>query len=135
MLSIPFMTAHCVDTSAFFCSVYCVLTGDGDRTCQNIRLRGLLCGAPIESSDMLQMNDTKKLKLECSLFTPEAETTCAGGGIPLVIYCHCNSGSRRDSEEALHVLMQHGIRVFALDFAVSICLHGLASGLQRVVLS
>ncbi len=38
--------------------------------------------------------------------------------MPLVIYCHCNSGSRRDSEEALHLLMPAGIRVFALDFAV-----------------
>jgi hypothetical protein len=84
---------------------------------------------------MLQMNNTKKFKLECSLFTPEVETTCIGGGIPLVIYCHCNSGSRRDSEEALHVLMQHGIRVFALDFAVRICIHGPASSLQGVALS
>ena len=66
----------------------------------------------------VQMNDTKKLKLECSLFTPETEATCRGGGMPLVIYCHCNSGSRRDSEEALHLLMPAGIRVFALDFAV-----------------
>ncbi len=60
----------------------------------------------------------RKVKLECSLFTPEVEATCSGGGMPLVIYCHCNSGSRRDSEEALHLLMPAGIRVFALDFAV-----------------
>lgn len=37
----------------------------------------------------------------------------------MVIYCHCNSGSRRDAEEALHVLMPHGIHVVTLDFAVS----------------
>ena len=67
---------------------------------------------------VVQMNDTKKLKLECSLFTPEAEAACRGVGMPLVIYCHCNSGSRRDSEETLHLLMPAGIRVFALDFAV-----------------
>ncbi len=36
----------------------------------------------------------------------------------MVIYCHCNSGSRRDAEEALHVLLPHGITVFTLDFAV-----------------
>jgi len=73
----------------------------------------------------VQMNDTKKLKLEGSLFTPETETSCRGGGTPLVIYCHCNSGSRRDSEEALHLLMPAGIRVFSLDFAVGTkCLLG-----------
>ena len=67
------------------------------------------------------MDDKGKLKLECSLFTPETVARCTGGGSPLVVYCHCNSGSRRDAEEALHVLMPHGIMVFALDFAVSIC--------------
>ena len=67
------------------------------------------------------MNDKGKLKLECSLFTPETVAKCTGGGKPLVVYCHCNSGSRRDAEEALHVLMPHGIMVFALDFAVSVC--------------
>ena len=66
------------------------------------------------------MNDKGKLKLECSLFTPETVAKCTGGGKPLVVYCHCNSGSRRDAEEALHVLMPHGIMVFALDFAVSL---------------
>ena len=38
--------------------------------------------------------------------------------VPCVVYCHCNSGSRRDAEEALHVLLLHDIGVFCLDFAV-----------------
>ena len=37
---------------------------------------------------------------------------------PCVIYAHCNSGSRRDAEEALYVLLPHNITVFCLDFAV-----------------
>ena len=55
------------------------------------------------------------LKLQCSHFKP-AQTTLAAP--PVVIYCHCNSGSRRDAEEALHVLLPHDITVFTLDFAV-----------------
>ena len=39
---------------------------------------------------------------------------------PCVIYCHCNSGSRRDAEEALQVLLPHHITVMCLDFAVSL---------------
>ena len=38
--------------------------------------------------------------------------------VPCVVYCHCNSGSRRDAEEALYVLLPHDIGVFCLDFAV-----------------
>ncbi|KAK9805218.1 hypothetical protein WJX72_006872 [[Myrmecia] bisecta] len=38
---------------------------------------------------------------------------------PCVIYCHCNSGSRRDAEEALYILLPHNISVFCLDFAGS----------------
>ena len=42
------------------------------------------------------------------------------GVLPCVVYCHCNSGSRRDAEEALHLLLPHNITVFYLDFAVSL---------------
>ncbi|CAL5224837.1 g7591 [Coccomyxa viridis] len=80
--------------------------------------RFAVSGVVCSREDMNLMSD-RKVKLECSLFTPEVEATCSGGGMPLVIYCHCNSGSRRDSEEALHLLMPAGIRVFALDFAGS----------------
>ncbi len=55
------------------------------------------------------------LKLQCSHFRLEAPQLAAP---PVVIYCHCNSGSRRDAEEALHVLLPHDITVFTLDFAV-----------------
>lgn len=37
---------------------------------------------------------------------------------PCVVYCHCNSGSRVDAEEAIWGLLPLGIRVFALDFSV-----------------
>lgn len=43
---------------------------------------------------------------------------------PCVVYAHCNSGSRRDAEEALYVLLPHNITVFCLDFAGS----GLSDG-------
>ena len=55
-------------------------------------------------------------KLQCSHF--RLEMLPRGFPPPVVIYCHCNSGSRRDAEEALHVLLPHGITVFTLDFAV-----------------
>ena len=60
--------------------------------------------------------------------------------LPIVVYCHCNSGSRRDAEEALYVLLPQGISVFCLDFAVSSCLlldklEGLCSGQEHGSLS
>lgn len=42
----------------------------------------------------------------------------APSSMPIVVYCHCNSGSRRDAEEALSVLLPTGITVFCFDFAV-----------------
>ena len=57
-------------------------------------------------------------KLQCSHFLgrdtkPEDEP-------PITVYCHCNSGSRRDAEEAVYALLPDGITVFAFDFAVRI---------------
>lgn len=46
------------------------------------------------------------------------------GRLPCVIYCHCNSGSRRDAEEAVYILIPLGVSVFTLDFAGS----GLSDG-------
>jgi hypothetical protein len=47
-----------------------------------------------------------------------------------VVYSHCNSGSRRDAEEAVFLLIPLGISVFTVDFAVSpllpnftLCMH------------
>lgn len=46
--------------------------------------------------------------------------TSKDGRLPCVIYCHTNSGSRRDAEEILYTLLPKGVTVFALDFAVSV---------------
>eukprot|EP00882_Tetradesmus_deserticola_P032939 GHRQ01037587.1.p1 GENE.GHRQ01037587.1~~GHRQ01037587.1.p1 ORF type:complete len:253 (+),score=123.41 GHRQ01037587.1:359-1117(+) len=44
--------------------------------------------------------------------------------LPVVVYCHCNSGSRRDAEEAVWHLLPCGVGVVALDFTGS----GLSDG-------
>ena len=54
-------------------------------------------------------------RLQCSHFRPRGFGSTR---LPCVVYCHCNSGSRRDAEEALYVLLPHNITVFCLDFAV-----------------
>ena len=59
----------------------------------------------------------KGLKLQCSHYKPSGASP--EHALPIVIYCHCNSGSRRDAEEAFYVLLPHNITVFCLDFAVS----------------
>ncbi|KDD74697.1 hypothetical protein H632_c1127p1, partial [Helicosporidium sp. ATCC 50920] len=46
------------------------------------------------------------------------------GRLPAVIYCHCNSGSRRDAEEILWHLLPRQVTVLALDCAGS----GLSEG-------
>ncbi|CAL8472078.1 g11620 [Coccomyxa elongata] len=58
-------------------------------------------------------------KLECSHYKPDESAVAGEKSLPIVVYCHCNSGSRRDAEEALCVLMPHGIHVVTLDFAGS----------------
>ena len=57
-------------------------------------------------------------KLQCSHYKP-ADTT-AEHGRPIVVYCHCNSGSRRDAEEAFYALIPQDVTVFCLDFSVSL---------------
>jgi len=57
----------------------------------------------------------RKQKLQCSHYRPRG---MGAAPVPCVVYCHCNSGSRRDAEEALYVLLPHDIGVFCLDFAV-----------------
>ncbi|KAK9836936.1 hypothetical protein WJX81_000753 [Elliptochloris bilobata] len=65
----------------------------------------------------LSLTNAAGQQLECSHFrpaeVPEQEP------LPIVVYCHCNSGSRRDAEEAALVLLPHHVSVFALDFAGS----------------
>ena len=63
------------------------------------------------------------LKLQCSHFVPLG-VEGKDGRLPCVVYCHCNSGSRRDAEEAIFVLIPLGVSVFTLDFAGS----GLSEG-------
>lgn len=65
----------------------------------------------------LQTNP-RGLKLQCSHFKP-CHVRRKEGGLPCVIYCHCNSGSRRDAEEAICILVPLGVSVFAVDFSVS----------------
>lgn len=67
-------------------------------------------------------------KLHCSHFRPRG---FGATKLPCVVYCHCNSGSRRDAEEALYVLLPSNITVFAIDFAVGrmqMCYSRIAGG-------
>eukprot|EP00983_Pelagomonas_calceolata_P127250 1161385-Pelagomonas_calceolata.AAC.1 len=67
--------------------------------------------------------NTRGAKLQCSHFVPEG-VVGADGRLPCVVYLHCNSGSRRDAEEALCVLIPLGVSVFTLDFEVCVCVWG-----------
>lgn len=71
----------------------------------------------------LFLYNNKGQKLCCSHYRPTIVPS-NDGKLPCVIYCHCNSGSRRDAEEALWLLLPHNITVFCLDFAGS----GLSEG-------
>jgi hypothetical protein len=59
------------------------------------------------------------MKLQCSHYLP-LDAKPQDGKLPVVIYCHCNSGSRRDAEEALYHLLPCGVGVVAFDFTVSL---------------
>lgn len=63
--------------------------------------------------------NSQKQQIKCSHLLPKYPPESLEGRMPCVVYCHCNSGSRRDSEEALHLLLPQNISVFALDFVVS----------------
>lgn len=58
------------------------------------------------------------MKLQCSHYFP-LDARSADGKLPVVVYCHCNSGSRRDAEEAVYHLLPCGVGVVAFDFTVS----------------
>ena len=66
---------------------------------------------------VLQTNSSKE-QIKASHLVPKYPPKSKDGKLPCVVYCHCNSGSRRDSEEALHLLLPQNITVFALDFVV-----------------
>jgi hypothetical protein len=59
------------------------------------------------------------MKLQCSHYFP-LDAKSQDGKLPVVVYCHCNSGSRRDAEEAVYHLLPCGVGVVAFDFTVSI---------------
>lgn len=67
--------------------------------------------------------NTKDQKLVCSHYRP-CVVESVDGKLPCVIYCHTNSGSRRDAEEIVFSLLPYGCTVFALDFSGS----GLSEG-------
>lgn len=69
-------------------------------------------------TDISMQVNKQGLKIKCSHLVPKYPPQTRDGKLPCVVYCHCNSGSRRDSEEALHLLLPQNITVFALDFAV-----------------
>lgn len=72
----------------------------------------------------LQENSQKQ-HIECSHLVPKYPPETPDGKLPCVVYCHCNSGSRRDSEEALHLLLPQNVTVFSLDFVVSLCMQNI----------
>ncbi|GLC45387.1 hypothetical protein PLESTB_000623600 [Pleodorina starrii] len=71
----------------------------------------------------LTLTNKRGLLLQCSHYLPR-HVRGKDGRLPCVVYCHCNSGSRRDAEEAICVLIPCGVSVFTLDFAGS----GLSDG-------
>jgi len=66
----------------------------------------------------VELINTRNQRLQCSHYRP-CVVTSSDGRLPCVIYCHTNSGSRRDAEEILFTLLPKGITVFALDFSGS----------------
>eukprot|EP00210_Caulerpa_lentillifera_P002484 g2381.t1 len=71
----------------------------------------------------LELENKDGNKLVCSHFKPQLMAE-ESGPFPCVVYCHCNSGSRRDAEEAVILLIPQKISVFCLDFTGS----GLSDG-------
>lgn len=72
---------------------------------------------------MFVQRNKKDQKLMCSHYRP-CVVESQDGKLPCVIYCHTNSGSRRDAEEIVFSLLPYGCTVFALDFSGS----GLSEG-------
>ena len=64
------------------------------------------------------VTNKKEEKIQCSQWQLASLGAAGHEPLPCVIYCHCNSGSRLDAEEAIGQLVPLGVRVFALDFTV-----------------
>lgn len=70
------------------------------------------CGASVLQTNKLGQT------MKCSHYIP-LDAKSKDGSLPVVVYCHCNSGSRRDAEEAVWHLLPCGVGVVAFDFTVS----------------
>ncbi len=73
--------------------------------------------APDRTSRSAAQENKRGLKVQCSHYK-HCVVTSRDGRLPCVVYCHCNSGSRRDAEEVLYLLLPRGVTVFCMDFAV-----------------
>ena len=112
--------AHTESTKAFglFILGQAIISG----VVRTMQALAFVSRAHSENFMLLQVNQ-RGLKLHCSHYKPF--DTTAEHGRPIVIYCHCNSGSRRDAEEAFYILLPRDVTVFCLDFAVRFsCLLG-----------
>ncbi|KAL9235177.1 hypothetical protein vseg_009964 [Gypsophila vaccaria] len=80
-----------------------------------------LAGKAYKRED-LELRNRRGQTLKCSHYVPSIYPE--NSGLPCVIYCHGNSGSRADANEAAVVLLPANITVFTLDFSGS----GLSEG-------
>lgn len=79
----------------------------------------------ISKSDVLLLLSLQKSKLGQQIMVSHylpMNTKTRDDKLPVVVYCHCNSGSRRDAEEAVWHLLPCGVGVVAFDFTVRACL-------------
>jgi predicted dienelactone hydrolase len=76
-------------------------------------------GILLVSLSLLQRNKAGQ-QIMVSHYLP-MNTQTRDDKLPVVVYCHCNSGSRRDAEEAVWHLLPCGVGVVAFDFTVSTC--------------
>lgn len=67
--------------------------------------------------DMI-LENKKGQPLSCSHYRP-CVIHAADGAVPCVVYCHANSGSKRDAEEIIYSLLPYNISVFSMDFSGS----------------
>jgi len=87
--------------------------------CHHSRLPAASSCPATSASLLLLLLQTNKqgLKICCSHYLP-LDARSQDGQLPVVVYCHCNSGSRRDAEEAVYHLLPCGVGVVAFDFTV-----------------
>lgn len=79
----------------------------------------------ISKSNVLLLLSLQKNKLGQQIMVSHylpMNTKTRDDKLPVVVYCHCNSGSRRDAEEAVWHLLPCGVGVVAFDFTVRACL-------------